>query len=167
VPSETHSGAQASQPSYLEVPDMSEANKELSRRFTALFNTDDPAALAAAIGEVTTADVELHAGSAGEVRGQQQFQQLIQAWRAAFPDARSTVEEQVAEGDRVVTRWTARGTHTGDFQEMAPTGKPFTLTGITIERVVDAKIAEVWVNRDDLGLLGQLGALLAPASATS
>jgi steroid delta-isomerase-like uncharacterized protein len=146
---------------------MSEQNKELSRRFTALFNTDDPAALAAAIGEVTTADVELHGGSAGEVRGQQQFQQVIQAWRAAFPDARSTVDQQIAEGDRVVTRWTARGTHTGDFQGMAPTGKPFTLTGITIERVMDAKIAEVWVNRDDLGLLSQLGALPAPASATS
>ncbi|HEV3505058.1 MAG TPA: ester cyclase, partial [Actinomycetes bacterium] len=131
---------------------MSERNKELSRRFTALFNTDDPAALAAAIGEVTTADVELHAGSAGEVRGRRQFQQVIEAWRAAFPDVRSTVEEQVAEGDRVVTRWTARGTHTGDFQGMVPTGRSFTLTGITIERVVDGKIAEVWVNRDDLGL---------------
>ncbi|HEX2156502.1 MAG TPA: ester cyclase [Actinomycetes bacterium] len=145
---------------------MSERNKELSRRFTALFNTDDPAALAAAIGEVTTADVELHAGSAGEVRGRRQFQQVIEAWRAAFPDVRSTVEEQVAEGDRVVTRWTARGTHTGDFQGMVPTGRSFTLTGITIERVVDGKIAEVWVNRDDLGLLSQLGALPAPASAS-
>jgi predicted ester cyclase len=99
---------------------MSEQDKELSRRFTALFNTDDPAALAAVIGEITTADVELHAGSAGEVRGQRQFQQVIEAWRVAFPDARSTVEEQIAEGDRVVTRWTARGTHTGDFQGMPP-----------------------------------------------
>ena len=122
------------------MPDLSERNKELSRRFTALFNTDDPAALAAAIGEVTTADVELHAGSAGEVRGRRQFQQVIEAWRAAFPDVRSTVEEQVAEGDRVVTRWTARGTHTGDFQGMVPTGRSFTLTGITIERVADGKI---------------------------
>ncbi len=145
---------------------MSEQHKELSRRFTALFNTDDPAALAAAIGEVTTSEVELHAGSAGEVRGRRQVQQVIEAWRAAFPDVRSTVEEQIAEGDRVVTRWTARGTHTGDFQGMAPTGKSFTLTGITIERVVDGKIAEVWVNRDDLGLLSQLGALPAPASAS-
>ena len=145
---------------------MSEQNKELSRRFTALFNTDDPAALAAAIGEVTTADVELRAGSAGEVRGRRQFQQVIEAWRAAFPDVRSTVEEQVAEGDRVVTRWTARGTHTGDFQGMVPTGRSFTLTGITIERVVDGRIAEVWVNRDDLGLLSQLGGLPAPASAS-
>lgn len=146
---------------------MSEQHKELSRRFTALFNTDDPAALAAAIGEVTTSDVELHAGSAGEVRGRRQFQQVIEAWRAAFPDVRSTVDQQVAEGDRVVTRWTARGTHTGDFQGMAPTGKPFMMSGITIERVVDGKIAEVWVNRDDLGLLRQLGALPASASATS
>ena len=84
---------------------------------------------------------------------------FVAGYRRAFPDARSTVEDQVAEGDKVVTRWRAGGTHQGELGAIAATGKQFEMDGITIERVAAGKIAEVWVARDELGLLSQLGVL--------
>jgi predicted ester cyclase len=84
---------------------------------------------------------------------------FVAAYRRAFPDAHSTVENQVAEEDKVVTRWRARGTHRGELGGMEPTGRGFEIDGITIERIAGGKIAEVWVARDELGLLRQLGVL--------
>jgi predicted ester cyclase len=84
---------------------------------------------------------------------------FVAAYRRAFPDARSAVVDQVSEGDKVVTRWSARGTHNGELGPIAPTGREFEMEGITIERIVGGKIAEVWVARDELGLLRQLGVL--------
>lgn len=137
-------------------------NKDLSRRFTALFNNDD----LTRIEEVLSPGFVLHGGSAGEIVGLEQMRAFIGAYRTAFPDARSTVEDQIAEGDKVVTRWFARGTHAGGFYGLMPTGKPFAISGITIERVAGGKLAEVWVNRDDLGLLRQLGAVPGPDSSS-
>ena len=82
---------------------------------------------------------------------------FIAQYRRAFPDARSTVEEQVAAEDKVVTRWRARGTHQGPLGPLAATGREFEMDGITIERIAGGKIVEVWVARDELGLLRQLG----------
>jgi steroid delta-isomerase-like uncharacterized protein len=133
---------------------MSAANKELSRRFTELFSTGDEALA----DEVLSPDVVFH-GTAGdgELRGIEQCKGFMAAYRRAFPDARSTVDDQVAEDDKVVTRWHARGSHQGDLGPIAATGRQFEMNGITIERIADGKIAEVWVARDELGLLGQLG----------
>lgn len=100
------------------------------------------------------------------MRGLEEMRGFVAAYRAAFADARSTVEQQVAEGDLLVTRWRATGTHTGEFQGLAPTMRPFTLAGVTVERIEDDRIVEVWVYRDDLGLLRQLGALAAPSPAS-
>jgi predicted ester cyclase len=69
------------------------------------------------------------------------------------------VEDQVAEEDRVVTRWRARGTHRGDLGPIPATSREFEIQGITIERIASGKIVEVWVARDELGLLRQLGVL--------
>jgi steroid delta-isomerase-like uncharacterized protein len=121
-----------------------DANKTLSRRFTDLFNTGD----AAAAEDVLAPRVVFHGGSTGEFRSRDQLLEMIQEYRASFPDASSTVEDQIAEGDRVVTRWNATGT--------SPEGKPFRLTGITIERIEDGKIVEVWMNRDDVAMAEQL-----------
>ena len=133
---------------------MSQANKELSRRFTDLFSTGDPASAE----EILSSDVVVHGTSAdGEVRGLDQLLEFVAAYRRAFPDAHSSVEDQIAEGDKVVTRWRARGTHRGDFGEMPATGREIDVNGITIERIADGRIAEVWVVRDWLGLLRQLG----------
>ena len=75
----------------------------------------------------------------------------------AFPDLVVTVEDQIAEGDRVVTRWTARGTHGGEFLGIPPTGKEFTFKGVDIVRIVDGKIVEGWDVPDLFGLMRQLG----------
>lgn len=136
---------------------MSAANKELSCRFTELFGTGDQALA----DEILSPEVVFH-GTAGdgELRGIEAMKAFVAEYRRAFPDARSTVEDQVAESDKVVTRWRARGTHRGPLGPIAATGRHFEIDGITIERIAAGKIAEVWVARDELGLLGQLG--LAP-----
>jgi len=89
----------------------------------------------------------------------------ISGYRAAFPDLRIKVEDQIADGDRVVTRWSAKGTHQGELLGIPPTGKQSTVTGITIDLIVDGRIAESWTNWDTLGMLQQLG--VVPALATA
>jgi steroid delta-isomerase-like uncharacterized protein len=136
---------------------MSTANKELSRRFTELFSADDEALA----DEVLAPDVVFHGTTGdGELRGIEEMKAFVAQYRRAFPDARSTVEDQLADGDKVVTRWRARGTHRGELGPMPATGREFEMDGVTIERIADGRIAEVWVARDELGLLRQLG--LAP-----
>ena len=81
----------------------------------------------------------------------------IRGYRDAFPDLRMTIELQVAEGDYVTTRWSARGTHQGDLMGMPATGKQATVTGTTVDQIVDGRIVESWTNWDTLGLLQQLG----------
>lgn len=94
--------------------------------------------------------VELPAGPEG-------FKQLISIYRAAFPDIHVTVEDQVAEGDKVAIRWSAIGTHKGQLMDLAPTGKQVTLTGMAISRIEGGEIVETWNNFDALGQLQQLG----------
>jgi predicted ester cyclase len=74
----------------------------------------------------------------------------------AFGDLRVEIEDLIAEDDRVVARLTFRGTHTGPFRDIPPTGREVSFTAIRIYRVADGKIAETWANQDSLGLLGQL-----------
>lgn len=90
---------------------------------------------------------------------------LVHTYRTASADIHYTIEDQVAVGDSVVTRWTARGTHTGSFLGAPASGKSYTITGIGIERLVNGKIAETWINWDSLALLIQLGLVPAPAMA--
>jgi predicted ester cyclase len=80
-------------------------------------------------------------------------------FRSAFPDIAHTIEDQVAEGDKVVTRLRAHATHTGDLMGIAPTGKGVTIEGISIWRIADGKIEECWFNYDALGLMRQLGVI--------
>jgi steroid delta-isomerase-like uncharacterized protein len=94
-------------------------------------------------------------GLARDSVGTKQWNALI---REAVPDYNVTVDDQIAENDKVVTRWTARGTHKGKFQGIAPTGRQVSVTGMTISRFVDGKIAESWIELDTLSLMRQLGA---------
>ena len=139
---------------------MSVADKELSRRFTELFSTGDHALADEVLGE----DVVVHLGEQ-ELRGIEQVKGLVAGYRAAFPDARSTVEDQIAEEGKVATRWRSRGTHRGNLGDLRPTGREFAIDGVTIERISGGKIVEVWVVRDELGLMRQLGALAQPPAA--
>jgi steroid delta-isomerase-like uncharacterized protein len=87
------------------------------------------------------------------------MRRTIEMNRDAFPDMQLAVEDQIAEGDKVVTRWRGEMTHTGDLAGAAPTGRRVTITGITIDRFEDGKIVEAWRSMDTLGLLQAIGAL--------
>jgi predicted ester cyclase len=91
--------------------------------------------------------------------------QTITMYLTAFPDLQVTVEDMIAEGDKVVARLTARGTHQGAFLGIPPTGKQGTGTGIEINRITGGKSIEHWVEMDTLGLLQQLGVVPVPGQA--
>jgi steroid delta-isomerase-like uncharacterized protein len=93
-------------------------------------------------------------GTPGGIEGQKQ---LIGMYLTAFPDHQVTVEDMIAEGDKVVARVTVRGTHQGAFLGIPPTGKHWTFTAIDIIRIAGGKIVEHWNNYDALGLMQQLG----------
>jgi steroid delta-isomerase-like uncharacterized protein len=91
-------------------------------------------------------------GAAGQAR-------IAETFRHAFPDLQWRVDLVLAEHDLVAARWTASGTHTGDWGDLAPTGKRAEFSGVNIFRFNDAgRVAEIWNHRDDLGLMQQLGA---------
>jgi steroid delta-isomerase-like uncharacterized protein len=100
-----------------------------------------------------------------QIFGPEGLRGFVETYRSAFPDARVTVESQLAEGDRVVTRWTAHGTHRGELMGIDPTGREVTVNGITISRVSAGKVVESWSNWDALGMLVQLGVVPEPARA--
>jgi steroid delta-isomerase-like uncharacterized protein len=87
------------------------------------------------------------------------FKQFGSVYFTAFPDLHITIDDQVAEGEMVVTRWTSHGTNTGSLFGMPATNKSATITGITISRIVDGKAVETWTNFDNLGMLQQLGVI--------
>jgi steroid delta-isomerase-like uncharacterized protein len=100
------------------------------------------------------------------LRGRQGVKDFVQQYRSAFSDARITVDEQIAEGDFVATRWTGRGTHDGELMGIAPTRKQVTVSGLTFSRLnKDGMVVEEWTNWDTLGMLQQLGAVPAMARA--
>jgi predicted ester cyclase len=99
------------------------------------------------------------------------LKQFVSQFRTTFPDLHYTVELQVAEGDLVVTRATARGTHKGEyrgleFKGIPPTGKQITWTFTSIDRIADGKIVESWLNEDAVSRLQQIGALPTPGQAS-
>lgn len=98
-----------------------------------------------------------------DIAGPDAQRELVAGYRAAFPDLSLSIDDQIAEGDRVVTRWKARGTQTGDLWGIAATGKEVTVTGTTIDRIKDGRIVESWTNWDALGLMQQLGVVPAMA----
>jgi steroid delta-isomerase-like uncharacterized protein len=99
------------------------------------------------------------------IRGPEGVKANLQQYIDAFSDARITVDEQFAEGDRVATRWTGRGTHSGEIAGIAATGKEVTVSGLTLSRLEGGKVVEEFTNWDTLGMLVQLGAVPAPARA--
>jgi steroid delta-isomerase-like uncharacterized protein len=97
-----------------------------------------------------------------EVRGLEAAKRAASDYRQAFPDLRVTVEDLIAEGDRVAARLRFRGTHLGELDGIAPTGRRVDCTGIVISRIEEGKIAEDWANFDDLGMMRQLGLIPKP-----
>jgi steroid delta-isomerase-like uncharacterized protein len=86
---------------------------------------------------------------------------LVTVYRNAFPDVHFTIDEQIAEGDKVVTRWTGHGTHKGELAGIPATGKSATVTGMGVDRIVNGKIVESWGIFDQFGMMQQLGVIPA------
>ena len=132
----------------------------LVRRLYAAVNGGDVAALDALFApDYVRHDPDspaLPTGSAG-------FRQLIAAYRAAFPDLQVTIDDLITGDEKVVVRWTARGTHRGAFLGQPPTGATVSFTGISIYRLAGGRIVEDWVNRDTHGLRQQFGGRTPPA----
>jgi len=97
------------------------------------------------------------------VEGREAWKQSMTPFFIGFPDLNIPIEFTVTEGDKIAVRWTATGTHTGDFRGIAPTGKRVSFAGVAIARVVGGKIVEMWSQPDTLGLLQQLGVIPAAA----
>jgi steroid delta-isomerase-like uncharacterized protein len=98
-----------------------------------------------------------------EIRGLEGLKQLVRMYRGSFPDLKVPIDDQVAEGNLVVTRWTAHGSHKGELMGAAPTGKTADVPGVLIDRVAGGKIAEEWASYDALNMLQTLG--IVPALA--
>jgi len=116
----------------------------------------------AAADELCTPDFAWHAPGAGVPQGAAGVKQMATMYRTAFPDLRITHEDTISQGDKVVIRWTVTGTHQGELQGVPPSGRRVTVTGIDIFRVAGGKLAELWQNYDQLGMLQQIGAVSAP-----
>ena len=135
------------------VEAQAEAHKALVQQFVDEFWNRGQMAAA---DELMTPDAVIHepvAGSPEDLKG------VATMVRSAFPDWHSTVEEMLVEGDRIVERWTGRGTHQGEFQGIAPTGKSVAVPGVVFYRISGGKIAEFRGRFDQMSLMQQLGVI--------
>jgi len=136
-------------------PSQAEENKRTARRLVEeFFNAGD----ATRAAELYTRDYARHdPGTPDDVKGIDAITQVLTRYRSAFPDLHFIIEDMIGEGDKVMTRWTVTGTHQGNLQGIAPTGRQMKLTGISLYRLTDGKVAEEWTNWDTGGMTKQLG----------
>jgi len=143
---------------------LSETNKTISRRlFEEVWNKGNLAVLNELI-----ANDHVNSGPGtlpGLPTGPEGAKQFVMMYRNAFPDTHFTIDEQIAEGEKVVTRWTAHGTHQGELLGIPATGKSSTVTGISVDRIVNGKIVESWGIFDQFGMMQQLGVIPTPELA--
>jgi steroid delta-isomerase-like uncharacterized protein len=144
---------------------MSEQNKGLARR--AIEEVWNQGKLTV-IDELTASNATFHDPNVpgGKFTGPEGVKQFVQIYRGAFPDVHITINDQIAEGDKVVTRWTATGTNKGQLMGIAPTNKFSTVTGVNIDRYQAGKVVESWASYDMFGMLQQLGVVPALAAGT-
>lgn len=140
-----------------------EDNKATVRRFyEEVFNQKK----LVAIDEFSDPSYLDHTAPSGLPSGIEGQKQLIGMYLTAFPDLHLTVEELIADQDKVVSRWSGSGTHQGKFLGIPPTGKQVTTTGMEIIRIAGRKFVEHWMELDALGLLQQLGIVPAPGQTS-
>ena len=134
---------------------MSEGNKNVIRRlFEEVWNKGN----LQVTDELFTPNYAHHDASTPDVgRGPESEKKRATLYRTAFPDLRLTIEDVIAEGETVVARWSCRGTHKGDLNGIAPTGKQVTISGVSFARFTNGKMFEGFVNWDALSLMQQLG----------
>jgi predicted ester cyclase len=128
---------------------MSEENKDLVRHSWATNNTD-------VLDDAYTPDAVWHLPDR-DIQGVENYKQYVTSYLDAFSDLNVTVEDEIAEGEKVVNRFTLHGTHQGETEEYgSPTGVQIELKGMTISRIEGGKIVEEWQAYDNLSLLQQL-----------
>ncbi len=134
-----------------------ELNKSIITRYLMAWNTAD----LEIFGQLLAPDFLSHCGTQHTCSmikiDRDAYMKLVTLYHSAFPDIQFTIDEMIAEGDKVVVRWTATGTHRGEFAGIPPTNESIVITATVGERIRDGKVVEHWANRDDLGLLQQLG----------
>src|SRR5262245_25567609 len=140
-----------------------EANKAIVRRYREAHNANTMDAL----DEIIAADLISHNTLPGLPPGREGGKMAHQGFLAAFPDGQTTTEELIAEGDRVVERYSFRGTNSGSFLGMPPTGRTVQSQSISIYRIANGKIVEHWGENDVIGVMTQLGLMPAPGQAGS
>jgi len=133
-----------------------EENKSLSRRFLEEVWNKGNLAL---VDELLATDHVYRGPSGKDVHGREEYKQRVSEIRSAFPDIHITIDDVIAEGDKIAYRWTATATHKGEFRGIQPTGKKMTIWGIFFEHIVDGKFVESWERYDTLGLMRQLGVI--------
>jgi steroid delta-isomerase-like uncharacterized protein len=138
-----------------------EANKALVRRFFEAFNAGDLDGVAA----VFAPHAVVHNSGAPDPLNLEGFRQLAAVFLAAFPGGEHTIDDIIGEGDKVVTRITYRGTHTGDLMGIPPMGKQVVVSAMTIDQIVGGKIVETWRLFDQLSMMQQIGVIPVPEQA--
>jgi steroid delta-isomerase-like uncharacterized protein len=134
---------------------MNNPNEQAARRF---FEDMLGNANWAIAGDLMSEDVVMHhPSSPTPVSGRDTVAGFLGAFRAGFPDMTMTVEDTVANGDKVAVRWRMRGTHTADLFGIPPTGVAADVAGISWLRFSEGRVVEDWVSEDSLGLMRQLG----------
>ncbi len=131
------------------------------RRLYAEVNKGKAAAIAV-IDELYATDFVYHSSTGRGMRGIKDYKQHISDMYNAFPDFHFTIDDIVVEGEKVATRLTITGTHTGAFTGIPPTNKKVTLWEIEIDRVAGGKFVEGWSRYDTMGLMQQLGVIPTP-----
>ena len=135
---------------------MSEENKTLARQFLHMFETGDPGKA----DEIVATDYYNH--DASYATGSKGVKAAVTMFKNAIHDAQLKIAFQIAEGDKVATRYTWSGTHQGESYGIPATGKQVNWTATVTFRIADGKIREAWKNRDQWGLMEQLGVIPAP-----
>jgi predicted ester cyclase len=140
-----------------------EENKALARReIEEIFNAKGN--LDAAAEEIYAPNYMSHQPAGNEdLRGLEAIKQFAAGLRRAFPDLQITIEDQIAEGDKVVTRLTSRGTHRGELWGIVPTGREAEVSSVSTNRIEGGKIVEHWTCADRLGMMQQLGVIEQPS----
>jgi len=136
---------------------MSENNKAIVRRFIEEFWNKGNQSLADQFFAPTYTHHDASTPDFGQ--GPEGERKRATLYRTAFPDLRLTVHDLIAEGETVMTRWSCHGTHKGDLNGIAPTGKQISISGVTVVRFSNGKMVEGYVNWDALGMMQQLGAV--------
>lgn len=139
-----------------------EENRNLGHRWAELWNADRSLDV---IDEIVDESFVSHGAPPGLPPGREGVHIWASIFRKAFPDLRSTAEDVIVEGDKVVERFSASGTFNGEFMGIPPTGKSYSISGIDIHRLSGGKMAEHWHVVDLFGQMQQLGLIPQPAGA--